>query len=94
MEQPIKRQPGAPQGERWPGVDKRTQSVLNRLQAQGKDALVVSHGYFIRSILAHAVLGLSSSSIRRFSLDNAAFVVLSGSPFNWTVVGHNVGVVA
>lgn len=47
-----------------------------------------------RSILAHAVLGLSSSSIRRFSLDNAAFMVLSGSPYDWTVVGHNVRVVA
>ncbi|MBU6201935.1 MAG: phosphoglycerate mutase family protein [Acidobacteria bacterium] len=81
---------GAPEGESWSTVDDRARRVLDRLGDLGRDALVVSHGCFIRAILAHAVLGLSSHQLRRFRLDNAAFVVLSGSPSNWIVTGLNV----
>jgi len=81
---------GAPGGESWTAVDARASSVLERLEALNRDALVVSHGCFIRAILAHAVLGMSSHQLRRFRLENAAFVVLSGSPSNWVVTGQNV----
>jgi len=81
---------GAPGGETWSAVDARARSVLERLEAEGRDALVVSHGCFIRAILAHGVLGMSSHHLRRFRLENAAFVALSGSPSNWIVTGQNV----
>lgn len=83
---------GAPGGEPWSLVDARARGVLERLEAKGRDALVVSHGCFIRAVLAHAVLGISSHHLRRFRLENAAFVVLSGSPSNWVVTGQNVRV--
>jgi len=87
---PLSGNLGPPEGETWSAVDARARRVLERLQSEERDALVVSHGSFIRAILAHAVLGMSSHHLRRFRLENAAFVVLSGSPSKWVVAGHNV----
>lgn len=81
---------GAPGGESWSAVDERAARVLARLETLGRDALVVSHGCFIRAIVAHAVLGMSSHHLRRFRLENASFVVLSGSPSKWVVIAQNV----
>lgn len=96
-EYPLWRDPssgnlGPPEGDLWSAVDTRAKSVLASLEEQGSDALVVSHGCFIRAVLAHAVLGLPSINLRRFRLDNAAFMVLSGSPSKWVVSGINVRV--
>ena len=87
---PSSNNPGPPQGDLWSAVDERAKSVLTSLEEQGRDALVISHGCFIRAVLAHAVLGLPSNNLRRFRLDNAAFIVLSGSPSQWIISGINV----
>ena len=81
---------GAPGGEPWSAVDSRTRDVLARLGKTGCDMVAVSHGSFLRAMLTHAVLGTSSHQLRRLRLDNAAFVVLTGSPGKWVVTGQNV----
>jgi broad specificity phosphatase PhoE len=87
---PSSGNPGAPGGESWTDVDVRTRRVLARLEEAGRDSVVVSHGCFLRAVLAHAVLGTSSHQLRRLRLDNAAFAVLTGSPGNWVIAGQNV----
>ncbi len=40
------------------------------------DTLVFSHGYFIRVLVAHAMLGLPVEALRSFSIDNCGVVTL------------------
>lgn len=70
-------------GENFDDMVRRADAALNFLQSHAKDSLlVVSHGHFIRTLIARVLLGaaLNGELLRRFyeltSLENTAITVL------------------
>jgi broad specificity phosphatase PhoE len=66
---------GAPGGESPQQVGARADEVLEELRAASGDALVFSHGHFLR-VLAARWLGLAPSDGRLFALDPATLSAL------------------
>ena len=67
---------GAPGGERLQDVVARVDRVIDRLRAGAGDALVFSHGHFLR-VLGPRLAGLPPETGERLMLSTAAVCVLS-----------------
>lgn len=62
---------------------RRAQAVFDSLQPDHEVTLIVTHGYMVRILLAHCVLGMPPEHMRRLRMDNARFAVVvweSGNP--------------
>ena len=66
---------GVPAGETAAAVGGRADRVIERLRRARADALVFSHGHFLR-VLAARWIGLAPSDGRRFALDPASLSAL------------------
>lgn len=80
---------GSPGGESWEAVHQRSAAVIRRLEGLGEDALVISHGYFIRAILIQALVGLPPRNLRSLELANGSISAISNRRGYWRLEFHN-----
>ncbi|WP_018963569.1 histidine phosphatase family protein [Coprothermobacter platensis] len=66
-----------PGGESYEDVERRTTSFLKEIVDKGEDALVVSHGIAILTMLRY-VLQIPKNHVRSIRIDNLAIVRLDG----------------
>lgn len=73
--------PGAPGGESFTSAAARAQAVLSRLNP-GR-TLLISHGYFLKILLATTTVGARGEDIRGLHLPNAVPILLTKRPEGW-----------
>jgi|GEM_PF-2855648 len=76
--------------EKWCDVDYRVNEVFKKYARFPGNTLIVSHGYFIRTLVARCVVGSQLSDIRNFRLDNAKFVAVQWEAGLPRLVAFNV----
>jgi broad specificity phosphatase PhoE len=85
------RREAPPAGEEWDAFALRVRGVLGALREVEQPVMLVSHGYFIRAMIALALGMPHVSYLRRCALDPAAFSVIQLTSTQARLVAHNVG---
>lgn len=79
--------------ESYDHLEERAGSALDKIIARtgdGARVFIVSHGYFIRAVLAAVVMGLPASALRKFRVDTCHGVEVERADEQWRLCGMNV----
>jgi broad specificity phosphatase PhoE len=82
--------PAAPGGETWQHAEARADRFLAHLTRDGENAIVVSHGYFLRLLIVRAIGPMPGASLRRLRMDNGRAATLElEEPLGWIMTHMN-----